>query len=254
MERIPTHTLSTLESLTREYESLLEKYNTTLQDFQIQGTQTLDTELKLLKAQITALEATLTEHLAPLGMSIDTPPRRREDPEAINQFLKEHGSPAILDESIGERGIVTIDIPETLKDKETAFQSFRDADGGSPSYIWKAWENGEWNPPEGHTLDIFVLSYNNDPETRESSEKIVADMDRLGFRPLTLEEMTITGVIAPQFTKNQGTTYFIGLTRYDREGDSCVPVLWRLGDERMLGGNGWDDGWFDGYRFLCART
>ena len=184
----------------------------------------------------------------------------REAPQKLKELLKlkekliEVGSPAVPDLSF-EGGIVNINFtPEMVRDRDTAFNNFDNADGHSPNYIWPEWWKGieTWKPPEGQTLAIVVLSYNNDPKIRQSSEKIVADMDRLGLRPLTREEMTLAGIMEPKFTKTPNK-YFIGLTQYAREGYSFVPGLWQDGGERGLDGDRWGSAWDGDNRFLCVR-
>jgi hypothetical protein len=170
----------------------------------------------------------------------------------LAEKLKETGSLAVPDLSF-EGGIIDIQFdPEKIKDRQSAWRSFKEADNNSPSYIWPEWEKGEWKPPEGNNIEIVVLSYNNDPNTRKSSDKIVADMDRLGFRPLTLEETTLAGILEPKFTKTS-SKYFVGLTQYTRVGSACVPNLYRDGGVRDLDGNGWDSEWNAWYCFLFVR-
>ena len=172
----------------------------------------------------------------------------------LAQKLKETGSLAVPDLSF-EGGIVPITYThETIRDRDTAFNHFENADGHSPSYIWPEWRKNmdTWNLPQDGRLDIVVFSYNNDQNIRESSDRIVADVDSVGFRPLTLEEMTIAGIIEPKFTKTPDK-YFVGLTSYSRGGRSYVPNLWQNGDERWLSRSWWGSAWNGNDRFLCVR-
>ncbi|MEI6810740.1 MAG: hypothetical protein WCK60_01665 [Candidatus Nomurabacteria bacterium] len=169
----------------------------------------------------------------------------------LAQKIKESGSPARPD--IGMLGGI-VDCAfdgAQVKDRETAFKSFEKADT-TPPYIWPGWNNAKFETPEGNHFETIVLSYNKDPNTRNSSDKIVADMDKLGLRPLTLEEMTIVAITHPEFTKTSGK-YFVGLTKYSLGGDSRVPSLRWIGDKRSLNWDGWRSGWSGGNRFLCAR-
>ncbi len=166
--------------------------------------------------------------------------------------IKETGSPARPDMSM-LGGIVTCSFDrEKVKDSDTALRSFEEADKGTPSYIWNEWKKVPFATPEGNSFETIVLSYNKDPNTRESSEKIVADMNKLGLRPLTLEEMTIAGITHPEFTKTSGK-YFVGLTPYSLGGGSYVPFLCWFGDGRDLGRGRWGSEWYEDYRFLCVR-
>ncbi len=169
----------------------------------------------------------------------------------LAQKIKETGSPARPDMEFGS--IVNCTIPESdAKDMAALVKSFKEADNGSPDYIWPEWSKVPFTQPKSPSFETVVLSYNSDPTTRKSSDKIAEDMDKLGLRPLTLEEMTIAGIAYPTFTKTSNK-YFVGLTKYALDGDSFVPSLYRNDDERRLDGNGWDDEWNDRDRFLCVR-
>lgn len=167
----------------------------------------------------------------------------------LAQKLKEVGSPARPDLSF-EGGIVRIQFQrEMIQSKETAFKYFESADNNSPFYILQEWrEREEWQPPTGEQLEIVVLSYDADPNTRQLSDEIVADMDRLGLRPLTLEEMTLAGIVEQKFTKTP-SKYFVGLTPYSTR----VPVLLQSVGKRHLYWDLWDIVWDNECRFLCVR-
>lgn len=150
--------------------------------------------------------------------------------------IKETGSPARPDMAFG--GIVSCSIDkEKSQDRAMLETSFKEADGGTPSHIWDEWKNLPFTQPVSLSFETIVMSYNNDPNTRQSSEKIVEDMDKLGLCPLTLEEMTIAGISYPAFTKTYNR-YFIGLTKYELDGVSYVPDLYRFDGERILNGFG----------------
>ncbi len=183
--------------------------------------------------------------------------REEKNKEKLPQLLdlaksiKASGSPARPDMAFG--GIVSCAITqEQSKSRTTLEKSFEDADGGTPPYIWPEWKNAPFTQPASLSFEAVVLSYNSDPTIRKSSDKILADMDKLGLRPLTLEEMTIAGISYPTFTKTDNR-YFVGLTKYALGGDSYVPSLCLSGDERRLGWCRWDDEWDGEGRFLCVR-
>lgn len=167
------------------------------------------------------------------------------------QSIKEAGSPARPDLAM-EGGVVHVRIDhEKVKDIATAIQSFKDADNGSRSYVWDEWIKAPHTPLASLSFDVVTLSYNADPNTRRSSEKILEDMDKLGLRPLTLEEMIATGITHPEFTKDI-SRYFIGLTKYSLGGDSYVPNLCRYGVKRGLNWYGWGLEWNEDGRFLAV--
>ena len=170
----------------------------------------------------------------------------------LAQKLKVTGSPARPDVSF-EGGIVAVDIPhEKVKDLPTALQSYKEADNESPSYVWGEWKNAKETPIASSQFEAVILSYNKNTKIQASSEKIVEDMDKLGLRPATLEEMIALGIAKPEHNK-RGDVYLVGLTQYSLGGDSCVPSLDWGGDRRELDGDGWGGGRFVGDRFVCVR-
>lgn len=167
------------------------------------------------------------------------------------QKIKISGSPARPDMSF-EGGIVNIEIDEEkLKDIRTAIQSYKDADNKSPYYIWDEWINAPYTKPK-LPLEAVILSYNKDTDVRKSSDKIVADMDKLGLRPATLLELIALGIAKPEFNK-RNDTYLLGLTKYSLVGGSCVPFLFWVGDGRELFRIGWSVAWSGRNRFVCVR-
>ncbi len=173
---------------------------------------------------------------------------RRVTPEEIIALLKESGSKAELDTSF-EGGIVSIDIPPDITDWATAAEAFKAADNGSPSHLWQELGKDNWTQPEAEHLDIIVLSYNNDPSIRQSSEAIVADMEHLGLRPLTVEEMLVAAILEPKFTKSD--MQFVGLTQYWCNFVFLYPRLWHGVGGRGLVGSNYE--WGGENRFLCVR-
>lgn len=170
----------------------------------------------------------------------------------LAQKIKATGSPARPDMSF-EGGVISIDVPlEKVKDLPTALQSYKEADNGSPSWPWEEWKNAKPTPITTPNFEAVILSYNNDPTIRKSSNKIVEDMKKLGLRPATLEEMIALGIAKPEHNKRDDA-YLVGLTPYFLDGSSHVPVLCRDGDRRALGRNWWGDVWTSGDRFVCVR-
>jgi hypothetical protein len=173
--------------------------------------------------------------------------REAGNKEKLPQFIdlakniKESGSPARPDMAFG--GMVSCAItPEQVKSRATLEKSFEEADGGTSPYIWPEWKNEPFTQPKSLSFETIVLSYNKDQNIRRSSDKILEDMDKLGLRPLTLEETTIAGISYPTFTKTDDR-YFVGLTKYALGGGSYVPSLSRLDDVRRLDRCRFDDVW-----------
>ena len=172
----------------------------------------------------------------------------------LAQRLKETGSPARPDLSF-EGGIVRVDVPkEKLKDLPTALQSYKDADNKSSPWVWDKWKKmTSYKAPEATHLDVIILSYNADPTTRASSDKIVEDMDKAGLRPATIAELIALGITHPEFNK-RADTYLVGLgTKEVLGGCLCVPGLDWGGGERGLDRFRWTGGWSEHYRFVCLR-
>lgn len=173
--------------------------------------------------------------------------------ELAKQF-KEAGTPATPDLSF-EGGIVSIDIDtEKFTDIESAFKAYNEADGGSPSWIWDEWRKiHSYKAPETAQLDVIILSYNNDPRTRKSSDAIVADMARANLRPATIAELIALDIEKPEFNKREGA-YLIGLgTKEILVGYLVVPLLYFDVGERYLFGDGWSFEWLVRGRFVCVR-
>jgi hypothetical protein len=171
--------------------------------------------------------------------------------DAFNAMCKERGSPAVLDREFGG-GIVTLTIEEEkMKDLPTLIQSYEEADT-SPSSLWEEWRKLKSYTKPTTPLEAYLLSYNNDENTRILSDKILEDLGRIGLRPATLEELILLGIVHPEFNKRDGR-YLIGLTKYEVNGGSRAPFLYCVGGNREVNWDGWVGGWVDGFRFVCVR-
>ncbi len=170
-------------------------------------------------------------------------------PESIIKLLRESESPAELDTSF-KGGVVSIENPPSIMDWKTAKAFFRAIDKGSEFHITEEWTDRVWNQPQMEHFNIIVLSYNNAPTIRQSYFAIIDDMERVGLRPLTVEEMAIAGALEPKFTRKEHT-YFVGLTSYTLNAP-CVPVLFQSSFERRLSYCNRDTPWNDDDRFLCV--
>ncbi len=169
-------------------------------------------------------------------------------PEEITALLEEAGSPAVLDRSI-KGGVVSIDIPPQITEWSSAQIAFETTDNGSPVSIWQGWTDRFWESPSVAHLDIIALSYNASRNIGESLDYVLADLNRIGLRLLTAEEMILTGIAEPIFSNTKGIS-FIG-AKYTFGPEPYYPVMRKKEGKRelhWLAGNLWDD-----MRFLCVR-
>lgn len=84
-----------------------------------------------------------------------------------------------------------------------------------------------------------------------SSDKVVAEMDKDGFRPATLRELLAFAVKNPD---EQRKYAIVGLgSVWSRGGDRDVPFLCLDGYERGLSLYWWSDRWHGYCRFLAVR-
>jgi len=170
----------------------------------------------------------------------------------FTKAFKETGSPAHLDVAI-EGGIVKLNIDqktlESLRTYETAIAAYKAADGGSPSYIYDSLKNIPWTEPSSETLNVHIL--NHDTTTPQERDKMVADMDRAGYRALTFSELVALGIIRPDLNKRNEI-----LNTYEKHilgGVSRVPYLSWDGDERRLSARHSGSDWREHVRFLFVR-
>jgi len=243
----------TLTTLHTKFTEEVAQYKATLALFEREGTTALRDSLIAQKENLLRTKATINAVLNPLGYDIDTPLPKWESPEEITKRLKEIGSPAVLDESFGEKGIVSIDITpelrEQLKDWLTARATYEAADNGSPSYIWDALKDYSYEPPTTTSLDVVVL--NHGATTPQDRDTMVSHMDSLGYRPLTLAELIALGVLKPELNKRSEilNTY----KPHTLVGYSRTPYLRWSGDNRALNVSFASDGWGGPSRFLFTR-
>ena len=92
--------------------------------------------------------------------------------------------------------------------------------------------------PEVHNFDRYI-----------TSEEVIKELDKLGYRPGTLPEL-----LAYQKAYPEDKNWIVALgTKYSLVGASCVPYLfWNGGDRGLVGGR-WGDEWDGSRRFVCVR-
>ena len=169
----------------------------------------------------------------------------------FTKTFKETGSPARLDVAI-EGGVVTFEIdPKTLESLRTyksAIAAYTEADG-TPVYIYDALEKIPWTIPRANTLAVHILNHGR--TTPPEREKMVADMDRAGYRVLTFSELVALGISRPDLNKRDEVlnTY----EEYTLLGVSRALLLCWLGVQRCLDAVGVRGGWDERGRFLFVR-
>ncbi|MBI5798560.1 MAG: hypothetical protein HZB10_01345 [Candidatus Yonathbacteria bacterium] len=130
--------------------------------------------------------------------------------------------------------------------KEEALEAYRKS--GGDTWIWPELEkNMPYTTPKEDVLDVFLLGFGKSV----SSDDALAEMDRLGVRPLTYEELIQYGIVDPESQK-KNTLVALG-SKHSLRGGPRAPTLDVGGDKRCLGANFWDDGWYDRYRFPVVR-
>ena len=86
-----------------------------------------------------------------------------------------------------------------------------------------------------------------------STDDALAELDKQGFRPATIEELLAFGSTNPEIQR-QFPIIALGSVWASRGGDRCVAYLNRRGSERGLSLDWFDDDdWDDHCRFLAVR-
>lgn len=138
-----------------------------------------------------------------------------------------------------EGGIVSVEIDkEKLKDFPTALRAYKEADNGSPSWVWEEWlslEPKDFIVPE-KKLDIFIISYDSGLDSVDLSlEKISKDIEKINLRPVTISELIALGIAKPEFNKGKEDMSLIALgTKVFLEDYIRIPRLDFNDGERRL--------------------
>ncbi len=172
-------------------------------------------------------------------------------PQEIEKMLKDLGSPATLDTSF-EGGIIHLEIDkelqEKLKDWEGAKKAYQEADNNYAK-IFTELDKIPYTAPINTNLDVLVL--NPGLTTPEKRDKLVEDMDKIGYRPLEFSELVTLGIIKPEHNKrnealNIYKKYFLG-------DFPTAPFLRWDGVNRSLYVNSCAVNWGGWNRFLFVR-
>lgn len=235
--------LASLRTIEKEIQDLQKRLLT-------EGSSSVNEVKKAFLAKNTEAKALKTELEKLLkGVSPDT---RLDTPESIKKLLKEIGTPATLDESF-EGGIIALEIDkktlESLKTWDKAKDAYKKADNASPSWIWDELDNIPYTPPTSSSYGVLVL--NHGETTPAQRDKLVADLDKKGFRPLEFSELVALGIMKPEYNKRNEilNTY----KKYSLGGDSQAPFLDWGGGERVLSAGGVSGGWVERGRFVFVR-
>lgn len=106
-------------------------------------------------------------------------------------------------------------------------------------------------PPQGKgtaQLDAVLVHLNRYVE----SEEVLAELEKVGLRAGTLQELLAFGVQYPN-VQREYPIVALGSVWRDPYGDRYVPYLWGRGSERHLDLRWFDYSWGDHDRFLAFR-
>lgn len=148
-----------------------------------------------------------------------------------------------LDTSFDGKGVHTFRM-EALS-KEEALEKYKNS--GGKTWIWDDLKNKmPYTTPEVIDKDVIILNF----KKNISSEDAIQEMDKLGLRPMTYEELIQFASNNPEYQK-QNILVALG-SKHDFGGGLQVPVVnWGV-EDRDLSAGAWDD-WSNDYRFPSVR-
>lgn len=97
-------------------------------------------------------------------------------------------------------------------------------------------------------LEINLFRY----KRRMTSEEVLSELDKEGFRPAELPEFLAFGAKYPELQR-QFSIVGLGSVWQDRKGYRNVPCLYEASEGRYLDLHWWDDGWYSYSRFAAIR-
>jgi hypothetical protein len=173
------------------------------------------------------------------------------NPYSFDLFLKNNGSPARVDTSI-HGGICTLTTnPIKIRDQKTLIEAYEKS-STKDSMIWDSLRDLKTYTRPKTPLQVYFLSYDSDQTVGDFSDKIVADLDKVGLRPATVEELLLLGAIESDVPEKE--LRLIGLTKYTiKDNMVCVPILEYLKNYRQLRVVDYTENWDNGDRFVCVR-
>jgi len=130
--------------------------------------------------------------------------------------------------------------------KEEAITEYKKS-GGVPYISQDLESNMPYLTPNVENLDVMIMNFGKEIKSPEA----LTEMDRLGVRPLTYEELIQYGVTYPS---HQQKNDLVGLgSKYTYSGGPRTPVLLMLANDRELDGKVWGLLWDSSYRFPVVR-
>ncbi|MBI5400517.1 MAG: hypothetical protein HZB12_00145 [Candidatus Yonathbacteria bacterium] len=130
--------------------------------------------------------------------------------------------------------------------KEEAIARYKQS--GGKTWVWDEIEkNMPYTTPKAKTLDVIMMNFGKNIK----SDEAIAEMDKLGVRPLTAEELIQYGIANPS---HQEKDLLVGLSSKHTLDGSPLAVILRVSvDRRDLVAGHWGGDWNDGYRFPVVR-
>lgn len=131
--------------------------------------------------------------------------------------------------------------------KEQALDEYRNS--GGKTWIWDELEkNIPYAIPKAETLDVMIINFGKNI----GSDEALVEMDKLGVRPLTYEELIQYGITHPDHQKQKA---LVGLgTKHTLDGGPRAPVLSVVVVGRGLSAGDWGNAWVGGYRFPVVHN
>lgn len=144
--------------------------------------------------------------------------------------------PIRLDVSI-DGGVVNIIINDKnlnlLETYESAVNLFKDADQGSASFTEGVLREIPWTAPTSSSFWVYIL--NIGATNLDGRNKMLANMTRIGYRPLTLSELIAFAIANPHLNKLNEVLSSYTLHTVRSYIEPIYPTIGWSGTERILG-------------------
>lgn len=175
------------------------------------------------------------------------------DLDKLDKALENLNSKARIDRNI-ENGSITITLNSNdmkyLKTKEKALKQFENANH-TPIDITENFQKLLWDTITKKTLQIVII--NHGETSPEEREKLVKDMDILGYRPLTVAESTALAIKRVDLFDKYKNTYFNSYITHKVDSVLHAPYFGWVGGWRGLGAVDVGLDWDDLSRFVFVR-